>query len=401
MTIVDNMRNSKATTKLSLAAVAVLLLGALPMSTQVFEMVDADEIVIIQSPIRGTLATHITPGLKLRLFGKTTAYPKRNFYDFQQDIRFNEGGEGTMHGSLQWEMPLDRQNLLDLHTRFGSAEAIQTSLVEVVTDKSVYMTGPLLSSTESYAEKRTNLIYWVEDQINNGTYQTRTEDVQEIDELTGELRIVALVEIMSDGSGQPLRQERGQLTEFGIRPFNFAVTEIAYSPKVEEQIQQQQENIMAVQTAIAQSREAEQRALTVEQQGLANAARARWEQEVLKAQAVTEAEQALQVAQLDRQTADEERQANILRGQGEAERRRLVMEADGALQPKLDAYVEVQKAFADAIASYQGAWVPSVVMGEEASGTAGGGALQLIELLGIRAAQDLAVDLTNRPGGSN
>ncbi|MCH8308457.1 MAG: transcription termination/antitermination protein NusG [Proteobacteria bacterium] len=42
------------------------------------------------------------------------------------------------------------------------------------------MTGPLLSSTESFAERRTDLIFWVEDQVNNGTYQTRTEEVVEM-----------------------------------------------------------------------------------------------------------------------------------------------------------------------------------------------------------------------------
>ena len=73
------------------------------------------------------------------------------------------------------------------------------------------------------------------------------------------------------------------------------------------------------------------------------------------------------------------------------------MEADGALTQKLEAYVEIQRAYANAIASYTGAWVPSVVMGGNGtSAVAGGGALQLIELLGVQAARDLALDLQPR-----
>lgn len=378
---------------MTIGAVAVIAIVTASLGSFIWETVDADEIVLIRSPIKGTMNWHTSAGMKFQGFGKVTSYPRRMSYDFANRIRFNEGGHGTMHGSIQWEMPLDELNLTRLHERFSSAEAIQAQLIKVVTDKSVYMTGPLLSSTESYAEKRTNLINWVEDQIVRGIYQTSQTDVRVTDILTGDETTVTVVEIVRDDSGQPLRQENAQLTEFGIRPFNFAVTQITYDDAVEQQIQNQQRNIMQVQTAIAESREAEQRALTVAQQGEANAAAAKWEQEVLKARQVTAAEQALAVAELDRQTADQERQANILRGQGEAERKRLVMAADGALDQKLAALVEINKAYAEAIQNYKGNWVPSVVTGGGGSSTvAGGGAQELIEMLKVRVAQELAVD---------
>lgn len=40
------------------------------------------------------------------------------------------------------------------------------------------MTGPLMSSKESYAEKRTNLIRFIEDQISNGVYKTAQKDIK-------------------------------------------------------------------------------------------------------------------------------------------------------------------------------------------------------------------------------
>ena len=383
--------------KIGAVGIVILFVALAATSTQIWENVDADEIVVIQAPFSGVLTWHIAPGLKLQKFGQVTKYPKRRIYDFENDIRFNEGGTAVLVGSIQWEMPLDVTNLNDLHSRFHSSDAIQNQLVGVVTDKAAYMTGPLLSSTESFAERRTDLIFWVEDQVNNGTYQTQTEDVVEIDQVTGEERNIAIVNVRTDDSGQLLRQERGQLTIFGIQPFNFAITDIRYSDVVSSQIDTQQQNIMAVQTAIAQSREAEQRALTAEQRGLADAATARAEREVAQAIAVTDADTRRQVAALDREAADEYRQEQILIGQGDAERKRLTMEADGALEQKLAAYIAVQQAYANAIASYTGAWVPSVVMGGNGtSAVAGGGALQLIELLGVQAARDLALDLQPR-----
>ena len=60
-----------------------------------------------------------------------------------------------------------------------------------------------------------------------------------------------------------------------------------YEETVEAQIRQQQSITMDVQTAIADAKKAEQRAITVEQQGRANAAEAKWAQEQIKATQVT------------------------------------------------------------------------------------------------------------------
>jgi len=40
------------------------------------------------------------------------------------------------------------------------------------------------------------------------------------------------------------------------------------------------------------------------------------------------------------------------------------MEADGALEKKLDAFIKVNKVYAEAVQGYQGSLVPTVIMGE-------------------------------------
>ena len=379
--------------KIAAIAITVVALILTPMIfSMAFESINADEILVVQDPIDGELHWYVNAGLKWQGWGRITKYRKRSIYDFESKIRFNEGGHGTLVGSMQYEMPLDVEHLTQLHTRFGSQDAVQKQLVEVVTNKSIYMTGPLLSSTESYAEKRPNLIFWVEDQIKEGVYQTIRSDIKTRDPITGEEKTVTVAAIAHSDDGIPLRQESAQLIGFGLRPFNFTVTQIAYDAKVEAQIQLQQENIMAVQTAMAQARKAEQEALTVEQQGRALAATQKWEQEAIKAKAVTLAQQNLEVAELDARAASQERIANIRRGEGEARRRQLVMAADGALTLKLEAWLEAQKVWAEAVAKYTGAWVPSIVMGGE--GQTGNGANELIDLLTAQTARQLSLDLT-------
>jgi hypothetical protein len=103
----------------------------------------------------------------------------------------------------------------------------------------------------------------------------------------------------------------------------------------------------------------------------------------------------LEVARLAALAAEQTKRENVLLGEGESERKRLVMNADGALQLKLDAWIEVQKAYASAIGSYGGNWVPLYVTGGAgAEKGAGTGAMQLVDLLTAKTAKELAIDLS-------
>ncbi|MBL0349455.1 MAG: hypothetical protein IPP68_03635 [Elusimicrobia bacterium] len=374
-----------------LVASAVMVF-CLAFAGKLFQNVDADEIVCIQSPVSGKLNWHTTAGVKWQGFGKVTKYFKLDTYEFKVPVRFNDGGHGTIVGSLNYEVPLTPEQLTQIHMKYGSQEAIQKQLVETVTNKCVYMTGPLMSSKESYAEKRTSLILYIEDQIQNGVYKTTQKDVKTRDPITGSEKTVAVVEIVKDENGRPARQEDAVLSGYGINTSNFAVTKLDYEDAVEKQIQQQQELTMKVQTAVASSKEAEQRAITVAKEGEANAAAAKWAQEVEKAKAVTLAQQQYEVATLEAKAAEQKKRAEILLGEGESTRKRLVMQADGALEKKLQAYVETQKYWADAMARMTQPVVPGVSMGG-ADGKGGNGVTQMMEIMAAKAARDLQLDL--------
>ncbi len=68
--------------KIGAIGIVILLVALAATSTQIWENVDADEIVVIQAPFSGVLTWHIAPGLKLQKFGQVTKYPKRRIYDF-------------------------------------------------------------------------------------------------------------------------------------------------------------------------------------------------------------------------------------------------------------------------------------------------------------------------------
>lgn len=224
------------------------------------------------------------------------------------------------------------------------------------------------------------------------------------DIITGVERKISVVQILLDKEGKPLRVEESPLQEFKIRTFNLAINEIKYDGKVEEQIQQQQQSTMQIQIAIAEAKKAEQQLLTTIKEGEATAAKAEWTQKAISAKleaeaamkknvAETEAKQKLEVARLNAEEAKQFKLAEIERGTGEAARRRLVMEADGALEKKLAAWVEVQKANASAIGQYKGQFVPSVIMGQQQGGGASN-VQTLIDLFTAKSARDLGLDMS-------
>jgi hypothetical protein len=173
-----------------------------------------------------------------------------------------------------------------------------------------------------------------------------------------------------------------------------SISAIDYDGAVEKQIQAQQSATMQVQTAMANSKKAEQDAITVAKQGEANAARAKWEQEVIKAKLVTEAQSRNAVAILDVNTAEMKKKKDILEGEGIATKKRLVMQADGALDQKLETYRIVQGYWANAFSNYGGSMVPQFMTG--GNGSNGNAGINFMEIMSAKAAKDLSLDLKNK-----
>ncbi len=412
--------SSKGFNPLRLVVVVVtvlVLIVCLVGLSNLVEHLDAKDIMVIQYP-SGTMKVCSQPGYYGQWFGAVTKYRKRSQFWFSSSpdqgkagdqsipVRFNDGGHARVSGSLAWEMPAADKDVIRVHTLYGSQTAIEQQLVRTVVEKSVYMTGPLMSSKESYAERRNELISLIDDQIVHGVYKTEIIQEKQKDPITGQDKTVSIVKLILDRNALYARQDHSPLEEFAIKTFNLAINEVKYDPTVEAQIKQQQDMIMQVQTSIAESKRAEQTALTAAKNGEAEAAKAKWDQEVIKARLVTEAEGRKAVALLDVQTADLRKKELELQGEGEAAKRRAVMQADGALLLKLEVYKAVMHDAFEAVKGYQGNWVPGVVMaGTGQAGHTGNGAMDMINLMSVKAAQDLNLNLSVpnsagvKPGG--
>lgn len=411
-----------------MVTLAILAIGCLISIQKLIENVSASTYVVIQSPVAGTLTWYTKPGVAWQGFGDVTTYNIRMKYDFRDKgyaVQFNDGGHGTIFGSIQCDLPSDHTLLTEMHRKFPDQDAVEGSLIRTATEGAIYLTGTLMSSRESYAEKKNDLIHYITDQVQNGPYKTRQNHQWIKDPITNQDKEVTTADIVTDKQGVLERQEASALSKYGIKCYQFTINRIAYDPTIEAQIKQQQQITMNVQTSMADKVLAEQRAQTAEANGRTAATEAKWRQETIKATettradqerqvaiieadknkqvqltnaardkevAETQANQRLAVAELDKKSAEQKKQELTLLGEGEAARKKAVLLADGALSQKLDAWQAVNFKYADALRGAR--LVPSLVMGQSQGQGGGSQAQDLLNLFMAKTARDLSLDLS-------
>lgn len=374
-----------------LVGIGFIAILAITMFFKSWFSVNNHEIVAL-TYINGTVDFYTRPGIYGQWLGHAQTFEKRKKYDFTERVQFNDGGYCDITGSVQYNIPLDTKTLQRMYAYYPTPDSIESGLIETNLKKAIILTGRTMSSKESYAERRGDLLSYMEDQLRHGPYQTKSFTREVTDDLdTTKKKLVTVVEITADprAPGGLGRAEPGLVEQYNIDTTNFNFT-VKYEDKVEKQIEALQAQAQKINQSIAEAKQAEQRAITAAKNGEAEAATAKWEQEKTNARIIAEAQGRVTVADNEKQAAALNKQKAILEGEGEAEKKRLIMSADGALQQKLVAYVEVQKMWAEAYAAGPQT-VPTIQSG--AAGTGNGG-VNFMEMLGAKAARDLSLDLS-------
>lgn len=350
---------------------AIIAIAILSCYRSCVEDVRNEEIVVNQVPFTGTMEVWSQPGMYNQAFGTTTHYYKTQQLWFGSEgngepipVIFNDASDGQIYGSLRVKLPTDTEHMLRIQTDYNGMERLMNDLVRPTVTKVIYSSGTLMSAFESYAEKKNYLIECVTDQLNYGVYKTAVKETETVDALTGEVKKTKVAALIPDSTsaGGYKRSEKSPFAYYGLEIGQVSVSRIAYSEKVNAQIAQQQEANMLVQTSKAKSAAAQQEAIRAEEEGKAAAAKARWEQEKLKATAVTQAEQEREVSRLAAEKAEFDKKKIIAQGQAEAEANRLKVQAGLTPQERAEWDYKTAVGIASALADSKQRWVPEIIM---------------------------------------
>jgi len=427
--------------RFSYILIAIVLLAVAVSFPSLFETVDRGSYHVKQALGSGEMTAYMRPGMYFQGFGAVSVFPVSETFYFTKDsegginekdkkidasveVRFNDGSVCHISGTCRVDLPKSEKEAIELITVHGfkTYDDLEYKLILPIVRKALIMSANFMTAKESYSDKRSDFFRLAWDQIENGLYVTKDVQVKDADPITGQMVNRVVKEIMVDERGVAKR-EKNPIEGLGIHLSNFEVKAFEYEDRVQAQIKTQQEAIMSVQTAKANALRAQQDSITAEETGKANVMKAKYEKEQekiqaevraqqeasvatinaeklvtvatkTKEQALVLAEQVKEVAALELDAAKLQKQREIEIGTGEAERKRLVLGADGALTQKLEAYVAVQKVYADAIAQKR---VPNIWMaggGSGTGGTADSEAQALMQMLMVKTAKDLSLDMT-------
>lgn len=356
------------------AAIAVILLCC---AKSIGEDVKNEEIVVNQFPFTGEMVYWTEPGFKWQWFGRTTKYYKtQQFWFGGKDMEgnthgtpikviFNDASVGYIYGSLRVQLPTDTDHLAKIQTAYNGMDRVMNDLVAQNVTKVIYASGPLMSAFESYAEKKNDLITYIDDQLTNGVYKTTIKEETVVDSFTGEEKIVKVASLVSDenSAGGYKRSEKSPFSSYGIICDQVSISEIKYDDKVTNQIETQQQANMSIQTKRSEALAAQQDAIKAEAEGKAAAMKAKWKQEEEKAVAVTKAEQEFEVARLAALKAKEEAKKIEAEGMAKAAANRALVSA--GLTPIERATIDKETAIgiAHELAQSNVSWVPTIMFG--------------------------------------
>lgn len=387
--------------KITAIIIGVFTILCLFMIPRVAEDVKNEQIVVNQYPFTGRMAYWTQPGLEWQWFGRTTKYYKtQQFWFGGKDVEgeshgtpikviFNDASVGYIYGSLRVILPTDEEHLRMIQTAYNGMDRLMNDLVAQNVVKVIYSSGPLMSAFESYAEKKNDMVFYITDQLTNGVYKTTVREEESVDTFTGEVKMVKVASLVSNENAPNgyVRSEKSPFSSYGVIIDQVSITEITYDEKVNQQIQTQQQANMSIQTKKAEALAAQQDAIKAEAEGKAAAAKAKWEQEKIKATEVTKAEQEREVSKLAAEKAEFDKKRIIAEGEAEAAANRAKVAAGLTPQERAEWEFKTKKAVAEAIAQVQ---LPKIMM----TGSGNGGGSSATEMMELKFATDLLKTLS-------
>ena len=392
--------------------------------------------------IFGTESAVVNTGWYFEGWGVSTAWPKyitvahTNAVDAEGSaitgpyrVRLADNWTGDVTQSTRFQIPIDKEQFIDMARSFRSPERLITTTLRPAVTASLDSVANMFTMEEYYAGgARDQFKTEFSDAVTKGRARVRQEQVSTNQRITQggqassdletssdtasvgdtEVRRTVMVK-MTDSNGNDIRVAH-DFAQWGIVAAQSILENLDPDDRFEAQIQARKDAASRRIVAREERLEQEEQRLLAIQNGETEIAKrqaaARTEQierttnaETEKQLALIEASRQKEEAEIARQTAaiNLERaridaEAVTVAADAEAYAKEAILEADGALAQKLDAWVTAQRYWADAASQIN---VPSTVFNNGGEGTAGnalGTVDQFMQMMMMKTAQDLQVD---------
>lgn len=312
-------------------------------------------------------------------------------------IRFSDATTADVKGITQFILPSEEKDMILIHNTHRTPQSLVLKRLAPYTKECLQSSAQLMSSEKHYGGGRAQMAQDFMDQLKEGVYLLRTEENIVYDSLEKEKKRVYQTEIQYDKKTSAPKRKLSSIKEYGITVADAAITDVDYEEKVDSKLIK----IIDAATKSAISKQelmtAQQQTLTAKAKGEQALVEIEYQQKQEQTRQVVEAETKVKVAEQDRLQQKIAYEGSILEAKkikemadAQAYARMKIMKADGALEMKLNAQIEIQKVWADAFSKYQGAIVPQIQTG---GSTNTNGALNFMDIMTAKTARDFALDM--------
>lgn len=447
------IRSSIAGHGRTVLVLAFLGFGALGLFNKIFFYADAAYIYHVRTIAGQEKAVDgaVDLGYNMYLFGHITEWKRAMtvqsvVHAMGEDVDGNTGGlqssanmppmnivfldqvDADATATARYLLPTDPTDFLRMAREYRTPQNLLNTALVPAFKETLNATASLMSAEEYYSGGRTEFNNEFSNQLENGIYIVRRHEIlkpriggavkgsanvskgTDQDDFGSDQQTVFVVEKLKDATGTPRRKTQ-QFTNYGVRVVDSRVTDMQPNKKFVERMQLKQQASADRAIAIEQRIQEEQQKLLVEARGQRVVAerQATWKAdqiekttiaETSRQLVVTEARKQKDKATIDKQTAgillDKAKidaQSVVVAAEAKAFEKKALLEADNALQVKLNAWLTAQKYWSDAHARKP---VPTTVFGT-GGGTDGpldqrNSVHDFMNLVIMKSAKDLNVD---------
>lgn len=320
-------------------------------------------------------------------------------------IMFNDGTTADVKGIAQFVLPSDEKDMILIHNTHRTPQSLVAKRLATFTKECLQSSAQSMSSDKHYGGGRAQMSQDFLDQLRNGVYISQTEEKIVYDSVEREKKRLYITSIKRGKDGTPERKTSA-IQEYQIAVADASIVDTDYAPVVDEKLGK----IIDAATKSAVSRQelmtAQQQTLTAKAKGEQALVEIEYQQKQEQTKQVVEAETKVKVAEQDKLQQKVAFEGAIFEAKKRqtladvaAYEKRTTIQANGALELKIDAWLKAEEFKWAAFGKFQGQLVPQIQTGGSGSATGANG-LSFMEAMGAKAARDLALDMrTTKVGG--
>lgn len=332
----------------------------------------------VHQSVTGKLTVIDAPGYYLNWWGKVTTYPRYIEYSYTADSRssspsdesirvtFNDGGTAQVDAYVKLKQPITTDERLEFHKIFRGSEVNVRDAVEAHLINCVKAAGPIMSSTENQASRKSEFNQIVEQMLADGLFVMRRQVVTLEDSVidntknkgtaetvsgieasvTAPIKVVATEIVNDPKTGKQMISSVSPLKRYGMVVEQFSIMDTNYDSVTLEQFLAKKKSFLAAEQAKADQQRAVQEKLKIRAEGESNVEQIKQEGEKLKMTAIVEAEKEAEVAELAKTKAVTQASQKVevaMKEKAEAETRKEIAGID-AERAELEKAAEISMA---------------------------------------------------------